>query len=44
MKKVWNWICNVLAVILCIDSDWRQEAVEAGMLDLSGQGRDKFGK
>lgn len=44
MKKVWNWICNLIATILCIDSDWRQEAVDAGIIDLSGQGKNEYGK
>lgn len=44
MIKVWNWICNLVATIMGIDSDWRQEAVDAGIIDLSGQGKNEYGK
>jgi len=40
MKHVFNFI----SFILGFDCKARREAVEAGLLDLSGQGRDKNGK
>lgn len=37
MKKLINWLCMVL-------TSRCDEAVDAGICDFSGQGRDKYGK
>lgn len=44
MKKVFNILFNLIATLVGADCDWRREDVEAGIVDFSGQGRDKYGK
>lgn len=43
-KKILNAITNAALLLLGFDCKARREAVDAGLLDLSGQGRDKYGK
>ena len=40
MKK----LLDVLMFILGLDCDMRREAVDKGICDFSGQGRNKYGK
>ena len=40
MKK----LLDVLMFILGLDCDMRREAVDEGLCDFSGQGRNKYGK
>jgi hypothetical protein len=44
MKKVFRTLSNIFALLIGADCDWRREAVEEGLCDFSGQGRDKNGK
>ncbi len=44
MKKVLNFLFNLIAMLIGADCDWRREDVEAGIADFSGQGRDEYGK
>jgi hypothetical protein len=44
MKKFFKIIWNLFASFLGMDCEWRREAIDAGVLDLSGQGRDKNGR
>lgn len=43
MKKFFKFLFNLIATFLGADCEWRREAVDAGILDLSGQGRDRYG-
>ena len=44
MKKVLKKVLDVILFVLGFDCETRREAVDAGLIDLSGQGRDKYGK
>lgn len=44
MKKFFKFLFNLIATLVGADCDWRREAVDEGILDLSGQGRDKYGR
>ena len=40
LKKIFNWFCLFIGA----KSELTDEMVKAGVLDFSGQGRDKYGK
>lgn len=40
LARLWAWIL----FLLTLQGPIADEAVDAGILDLSGQGRDKYGK
>ena len=40
LKKIFQWIL----LILGFDCELRREMVDEGLLDFSGQGRNKYGK
>lgn len=42
--KLIKAIFEFFALLLGVDSDSRREAVDNGICDFSGQGRDKYGK
>lgn len=44
VKKILNAIKNGILFLFGLDCKARRDAVDAGLLDLSGQGRDKYGK
>ena len=44
MKSFINAILNGLMFILGLDCDIRRKAVDDGLCDFSGQGRNKYGK
>lgn len=44
MKKIVIKVLNFIAFILGGDCKTRREAVDAGLCDYSGQGRNKYGK
>ena len=44
MKKFLLKCLGVLMFILGLDCDMRRKAVDEGLCDFSGQGRDKYGK
>lgn len=44
MKKAIKKIFDVIAFLLGADSECRRKAVDDGLCDFSGQGRDKNGK
>ena len=39
MKKVLNFLFNLLATLVGADCDWRREAIDEGIIGL-GQGKD----
>lgn len=43
-KKILNAIKNGILFLFGLDCKARREGVNAGLLDFSGQGRDKYGK
>lgn len=43
MSKLFKFLFNMIASIIGADCDWRREAVDEGILDFSGQGRDRYG-
>lgn len=43
-KKLLNALLDGILFIMGLDCEARREAVDAGLLDFSGQGRDKYGK
>ena len=43
MKKALRAIKEVVLFVLGYDCDTRRQAVNEGLIDLSGQGRDKYG-
>ena len=44
MKKFLLKCLDVLMFVLGLDCDMRRKAVDEGLCDFSGQGRDKYGK
>ena len=44
MKKFFKFLLNLIATLLGADCDWRRGAVDDGILDLSGQGKDCHGR
>lgn len=42
MKKAFKKVIYILSLKWI--EDWRREAVDAGICDYSGQGRDKYGR
>lgn len=40
LRKIWQWFLFLLG----FDCELRREMVDEGLLDFSGQGRDKYGK
>lgn len=40
LRKIWQWFLFLLG----FDCELRREMVDAGLLDFSGQGRNKYGK
>ena len=44
MKKVLKAIFEFFAFIVGADCDARRQAVDDGICDFSGQGRDKYGR
>lgn len=44
MKKVLKAIYEFFALLIGADCDTRREAVDEGLCDFSGQGRDKYGR
>lgn len=44
MKKVFKKIIDTVAFLFGIRSDIRDNAVDNGLCDFSGQGRDKYGR
>lgn len=44
MKKFFKFLFNLIASLVGADCDWRREAVDEGILDLSGQGKDCHGR
>ena len=44
MKRFFKKCLDVLMFVLGFDCDMRRQAVDDGLLDFSGQGRDKYGK
>lgn len=44
MKKVLKAIANAILFILGCDCEARRQAVDDGICDFSGQGRDKYGR
>lgn len=44
VKKILNAIKNGILFLFGLDCKARRDAVDAGLLDFSGQGRDKYGK
>ena len=40
LKKMFDWLCLFMGA----KNDLTDEMVDAGVLDLSGQGRDKYGR
>lgn len=44
MKKIIKSIINFFALLMGVNNEATRQAVDAGILDLSGQGRDKYGK
>lgn len=44
MKKVFRVLFNILASLMGANCDWQRDAVDNGICDYSGQGRDKYGK
>lgn len=42
--NILNAIKDGTLLLFCFDCKARREAAEAGLLDFSGQGRDKYGK
>lgn len=44
LVKILKTIVNWVALLVGADCDLRREAVDAGLCDFSGQGRDKYGK
>ena len=40
LKKIFNWFCLFIGA----KNELTDEAVKAGIVDFSGQGRDAFGK
>lgn len=44
MKRIFKAIIEVFALLVGADCDTRRQAVDDGLCDLSGQGRDKYGK
>lgn len=43
MKKVFKKIYEVIALLLGADCETRREAVDAGICDYSGQGKNNYG-
>ena len=44
MKKVFKKIFDVIAFLLGADSECRRNAVDNGLCDFGGQGKDRYGK
>lgn len=44
MKTAFKKIFDLVAFLLGIRTDTRDEAVDEGLCDFSGQGRDKYGR
>lgn len=44
MKKFLKSVVEFLALVLGCDCKSRRDAVDAGICDFSGQGRNKYGK
>lgn len=44
MKKAIKKIFDVIAFLLGADSECRRKAVDDGLCDFSGQGKDRYGK
>lgn len=44
MKKVFRALRNIFALLIGADCDWKREAVDNGLCDFSGEGRDKNGR
>lgn len=44
MKKFFKALANIFALLIGADCEWRREAIDNGIIDHSGQGRDKYGK
>lgn len=44
MKKIWNFIVNAMLFFIAGKGDWMNEAIAEGLVDYSGQGRDKWGR
>ena len=43
MKKVLSWLLNLFIFMFTAKGEWANECIEAGLIDYSGQGRDKYG-
>lgn len=44
MKKAVKKIFDLILFLLGLDSECRRKAVDDGICDLSGQGKDRYGK
>lgn len=44
MKKVLKAIFEFIALLIGADCDTRRQAVDDGICDFSGQGKDRYGK
>ena len=44
MKKCFTAVINAIFFILGLDGHTRRKAVDDGLCDFSGQGRDRYGK
>lgn len=44
MKKIFRFLFNLIATLVGADCDWRREAVDEGICDFSGQGKDCYGR
>jgi hypothetical protein len=44
MKKIFHFLFNLIATLVGADCDWQRNDVDAGIIDLSGQGRDAYGR
>lgn len=44
MKKFFNSLLNWIVFFLTCKGEISNEAIEAGLIDYSGQGRDKYGR
>ena len=43
VKKIFKALVDIILLFIGLDSEARRDAVDAGLLDFSGQGRDKYG-
>ena len=43
VKKIFKALVDIILLFMSLDCKARRDAVDEGLLDFSGQGRDKYG-